>query len=60
MSLAAFRAWWAYGFTGDPRQTWLATEETGPVGCYLLELPERENARLVVCLPGTVLASSPH
>jgi GNAT superfamily N-acetyltransferase/RimJ/RimL family protein N-acetyltransferase len=51
MSPGAFRGWWAHGFTGDPRQVWLATDASGPVGCYLLELPERENAELAVGLP---------
>jgi GNAT superfamily N-acetyltransferase/RimJ/RimL family protein N-acetyltransferase len=51
MSPGAFRGWWAYGFIGDPREVWLATDASGPVGCYLLELPERENAELGGCLP---------
>jgi GNAT superfamily N-acetyltransferase len=43
-SFGMFRGWWGYGFAGDPRQTWLATSDAGaPLGCYLLELPEREN-----------------
>jgi GNAT superfamily N-acetyltransferase len=46
-SSAGFGNWWGYGYDGgDPRQAWLATDERGPVGCYLLELPERENAAL--------------
>jgi GNAT superfamily N-acetyltransferase len=51
LSPGGFRGWWAHGFTGDPRQVWLATDAGGPVGCYLLELPERENAEVGVCLP---------
>ena len=46
----------ATGFTGEPRQVWLAADDTGPVGCYLLELPHRENTGLgdtvVVVAPG--------
>jgi GNAT superfamily N-acetyltransferase len=45
-----FRDWWAYGFGSQPRQVWLATEPGGPVGCYLLELPEQENAHLGECV----------
>jgi|SRR5271165_103613 len=54
MSFGRFSGWWAYGYSGEPRQVWLASDESGePVGCYLLELPERENrtngfVRLVV------------
>jgi GNAT superfamily N-acetyltransferase len=43
-SPAEVRNWWGYGFEGrDPRQAWLAADERGPAGCYLLELPDREN-----------------
>ena len=46
-SPAGFRNRWAYGFEGrDPRQAWLATDAAGPAGCYLLELPDRENVTL--------------
>jgi GNAT superfamily N-acetyltransferase len=46
-SLAGFRNWWGYGYDGgEPRQAWLAADERGPAGCYLLELAERENAAL--------------
>ena len=46
-SLAGFRHWWGYGYDGgEPRQAWLAADERGPAGCYLLELSERENAAL--------------
>ena len=48
MSLEGFTGWWATGFSGDPRQVWLATDDGGPVGCYLLELPQRENTDLGV------------
>jgi GNAT superfamily N-acetyltransferase len=51
MSLEAFSNWWADGFTGNPQQTWLATAASGPVGCYLLELPDRDNTTLGSFLP---------
>jgi GNAT superfamily N-acetyltransferase len=53
---AEFRNRWGYGFEGrDPRQAWLATDAGGPAGCYLLELPDREN----VTLGSVVLAVPP-
>ena len=56
MSLPGFTGWWGTGFTGEPRQVWLAAGDTGPVGCYLLELPHRENTSLgttvLVVAPG--------
>jgi GNAT superfamily N-acetyltransferase len=46
-SLPAFRNWWGHGWDGGaPRQAWLAAGEHGPAGCYLLELPDRENVTL--------------
>jgi len=46
-AFAMFELWWARGFGGDPRQTWLATSADGtPVGCYLLVLTERENTTI--------------
>jgi RimJ/RimL family protein N-acetyltransferase len=46
-SLAGFRNWWGYGHDGGaPRQAWLATDERGPAGCYLLELTDQENVTL--------------
>lgn len=46
-SFGMFELWWARGFGGDPRQTWLATAADGAaVGCYLLVLPERENTTI--------------
>ena len=43
-SYGMFRGWWAYGFSGEPREVWLASAADGePLGCYLLELPDREN-----------------
>jgi GNAT superfamily N-acetyltransferase len=44
MGLSQFRGWWASGFSGNPMQAWLATDDSGePVGGYALELPVREN-----------------
>jgi GNAT superfamily N-acetyltransferase len=44
MTLPWFRAWWAYGYSGNPMQSWIAADETAAiVGSYLLELPERDN-----------------
>ncbi len=52
MSPDMFRGWWGYGFSGDPQQAWLATADSGdPVGCYVLELPERENRENGFCVP---------
>jgi GNAT superfamily N-acetyltransferase len=47
LSPGGFRNWWGYGNDGGaPRQAWLATDERGPLGCYLVELPDRENVTL--------------
>jgi GNAT superfamily N-acetyltransferase len=47
MSPRAFAAWLALGFTEDPRETWLARDDSGePCGWYALNLPERENRHL--------------
>jgi GNAT superfamily N-acetyltransferase len=44
MTFEMFRGWWAYGFTDDPIEAWLALDDSGgPVGAYRLELPAREN-----------------
>jgi GNAT superfamily N-acetyltransferase len=51
-SFCGFRGWWVYGQAGVPQQTWLATTDSGtPVGCYLLELPARENKSNAFCYP---------
>ena len=43
-SFPMVRGWWAYSWAGEPQQAWLATSDSGvPLGCYVLELPEREN-----------------
>ncbi|HEY2553564.1 MAG TPA: GNAT family N-acetyltransferase [Streptosporangiaceae bacterium] len=42
LSLDGLRNWWFHG--DDPQQNWLARDQSGqPVGCYQLQLPEREN-----------------
>jgi GNAT superfamily N-acetyltransferase/RimJ/RimL family protein N-acetyltransferase len=47
MTGRVFGGWLALGFDEDPRQTWLAaTDPDGPVGWYVLNLPERENTHL--------------
>lgn len=49
-SFEEFTRWWAHGYDGSPRQTWLASDDSGePVGCYLLTLPERENTSMARC-----------
>jgi GNAT superfamily N-acetyltransferase len=58
VSFAMFRGWWAYGFGGDPQQVWIATADSGaPLGCYVLELPERENRSNGFCYPVVALAA---
>jgi GNAT superfamily N-acetyltransferase len=53
--LRSFRAKWTLGYDSAPREAWLATDDSGePVGCYLLELPVRENvtlARVILQVP---------
>lgn len=50
-SLEVFTAWWANGFGGSPRRSWLASDSPGGdvVGCYLLMLPDRENLTTATC-----------
>jgi len=49
-SYGAFAGKWAHGFDTAPRQTWLASDDSGePVGCYLLRLPDKENVRIADC-----------
>ncbi|HLH58591.1 MAG TPA: GNAT family N-acetyltransferase [Streptosporangiaceae bacterium] len=44
MAAQTFAGWLAHGWTGVPRETWLASSGDGSVsGGYLLELPDREN-----------------
>ncbi len=47
MSRPVFSGWLAMGWTGDPREAWLARAPDGTVaGWYLLELPARDNRHL--------------
>jgi RimJ/RimL family protein N-acetyltransferase/GNAT superfamily N-acetyltransferase len=47
LSFGMFLGWWAYGFSGEPREVWLASAADGePLGCYLLELPNQENTTI--------------
>jgi RimJ/RimL family protein N-acetyltransferase len=47
MGRAAFDGWLALGWTGNPREAWLARGPDGAVvGWYLLELPDRDNRHL--------------
>jgi GNAT superfamily N-acetyltransferase len=49
-SLKSAAAWWAHGFGGPPRRSWLASDSPGDVvGCYLLMLPDRENLATATC-----------
>jgi GNAT superfamily N-acetyltransferase len=57
VSFGGFRGWWIHGMGGVPRQTWMATADAGaPIGCYLLELPDRENLANGFCDPVVALA----
>ena len=52
VSFGMFSGWWTYGFSAEPRQTWLARGESGePAGCYMLALPERENKNNSFIMP---------
>jgi GNAT superfamily N-acetyltransferase len=57
VSFGMLHGWWGYGYSGEPREAWLASGPDGePLGCYLLELPDRENTTvgflfLLVALP---------
>lgn len=43
-SLGMLRGWLAHGFPDEPPQCWFATADSGaPLGCYALDLPQREN-----------------
>jgi GNAT superfamily N-acetyltransferase len=43
-SFPGFRGWLKYGWSEDPRQTWLARDIAGaPCGWFVLTLPDREN-----------------
>jgi GNAT superfamily N-acetyltransferase len=52
MSLRLFTGWLELGWTEDPQETWLATDDAGqPGGWYLLTLPQRENRHLAMVTP---------
>jgi len=38
-----FTGWLTTGWSGSPREAWLATDEGSAVGFYRLELPDKEN-----------------
>ncbi len=44
-TLASFAAWWQGTWSGDPTEAWIAIDAGQPAGCYLLELPGRDNTR---------------
>jgi GNAT superfamily N-acetyltransferase len=47
----SFAGKWAEGFDTAPLQAWLATDDSGDaVGCYLLQLPDRENLTMARCI----------
>jgi GNAT superfamily N-acetyltransferase len=47
MGRTVFDGWLTTGWTGEPRETWLACGPDGSVaGWYLLELPDRDNRHL--------------
>ena len=55
---SGFRGWWIHGMAGVPQQTWLATTDSGtPAGCYVLELPVRENRGNGFCFPAVALSA---
>jgi hypothetical protein len=57
MSRSSFTGWWACGWTGYPREAWLATDPDGAaVGGYLLELPDRDNTGIAEICPIVGLA----
>jgi GNAT superfamily N-acetyltransferase len=43
MPARSFAGWLALGWTEDPSEAWLARTAAGPVGWYVLRLPQREN-----------------
>jgi RimJ/RimL family protein N-acetyltransferase len=52
-SYTMFEGGWAAGWgLGEPSEAWLAHDDSGePVGCYLLRLPEKDNADVARCEP---------
>jgi GNAT superfamily N-acetyltransferase len=52
MSSRLFASWLRFGWTQDPREWWLARDETGaPRGWCVLGLPQRENRHLAEASP---------
>ncbi len=48
--LAAFTGKWTDAFDTCPQQAWLATDDAGAaLGCYLLQLPDKENTERATC-----------
>ena len=46
----SFAGKWGEGYDTAPRQTWLASDDSGePVGAYLLRLPDKENLTTADC-----------
>ena len=39
----AFDGWLTFGWDGNPREVWLATDQGSAAGWFLLELPDKEN-----------------
>ena len=57
-SYRLFRSWWTRGFSGEPRQVWLASSESGtPLGCYLIDFPSRENRQTCFVSPHVALTA---
>jgi GNAT superfamily N-acetyltransferase len=49
--LESFTGKWIHGFDECPQQAWLAVDDAdGPVGAYLLRLPEKENEARARCI----------
>src|SRR5215831_2274294 len=46
MARRAFEGWLQSGLMGEPRETWLITDQQEVAGWYLLALPSRDNKHL--------------
>jgi len=51
LSLPAFTAWLALGWTEDPTEAWLARDGGQVCGWYKISFPERENTQLAFVAP---------
>jgi GNAT superfamily N-acetyltransferase/RimJ/RimL family protein N-acetyltransferase len=61
LSWGMFRAWWAYGLFDEPKEAWLALADDGTaIGCYELDLPDRENKTAGFLYPVVALAHRRH